>query len=110
MIGERWIVDRKTGQLVPAEQYYREKAERAPIVVKDCEPFLSMADGKTIIQSRSQYRAHLKAHGMVEVGSETPRPVPAQQPNVAPVLRDIWNYRHSPDALHRIRESGRIRD
>lgn len=95
-------------EFVPASQYVRGGA--GPIVVKDCEPFLSMADGKTIIHSRSQYRDHLRAHGMVEVGNSMPAPKPHEPPPVTPVLRDIWNNRHSQEALRNIRESGMIRD
>jgi len=95
---------------IPADEYCRGATEGGPVVVRDCEPFLSMADGKTIINSRSQYRAHLKAHGCVEVGSgPMPERKPVEMPPVAPVLRDIWNNRHNPDALRNIRESGKIR-
>lgn len=50
-----------------------------PMVAGDIEPYRSMIDGR-IINSRSEHRAHLKAHGCIEVGNEkqpTPRPMTA---------------------------------
>jgi hypothetical protein len=41
----------------------------APFVAADIQPYKSMITGE-MITSRSQHRAHLKAHGMVEVGNE----------------------------------------
>jgi len=41
----------------------------APMVADDIQPYRSMCDG-TMITSRSQHRAHLKQHGVVEVGNE----------------------------------------
>src|SRR5574341_191051 len=67
------------------------KSGKGPMVVKDCEPFISMADGKTIINSRSQYRAHLKARGLVEVGNQPMREPERPKPNVAPVLKDVYH-------------------
>ena len=43
----------------------------APQIISDThEPFRSMADGK-IYDSKSAYRATLKARGLVEVGNDT---------------------------------------
>ena len=41
----------------------------APMVANDIAPYRSMCDG-TMITSRSQHRAHLRAHGVIEVGNE----------------------------------------
>jgi hypothetical protein len=41
----------------------------APMVQSDIQPYKSMVDG-TMITSKSQHRAHLKQHGMVEIGNE----------------------------------------
>lgn len=43
---------------------------RTPFVMGDIQPYRSMVDG-SLIGSRSTHRAHLKAHGMIEVGNET---------------------------------------
>jgi hypothetical protein len=45
----------------------------APMVMSDIQPYRSMIDG-SLITSRSQHRAHLKAHGCVEVGNEPMAP------------------------------------
>lgn len=42
----------------------------APMVMTDIQPYRSMVTGE-VISSRSQHRAHLKQHGVVEVGNET---------------------------------------
>lgn len=39
------------------------------MVANDIEPYRSMCDG-TMITSRSQHRAHLRQHGVQEVGNE----------------------------------------
>jgi hypothetical protein len=49
-------------------------------------PFRSMADGK-IYESKSQYRADLKARGLVEVGNEKVTAKPAALPPVRETLR-----------------------
>lgn len=41
----------------------------APMVLGDIPPYRSMCDG-TMITSRSQHRAHLKQHGVIEIGNE----------------------------------------
>ena len=41
----------------------------APTVLADIQPYRSMITGE-MITSRSEHRAHLKAHNMVEVGNE----------------------------------------
>lgn len=40
-------------------------------VLSDIKPYKSMINGK-MIRSRSEHRAHLKAHGCIEVGNEDP--------------------------------------
>lgn len=44
----------------------------APIVMADIQPYRSMATGE-MITSRSHHRAHLKTHGLIELGNETPK-------------------------------------
>lgn len=79
----RWIVDRESGKLVPAEEYYAGKAKARLHVISDVmEPVRSMADGKTY-DSKSRYRAELRGRGYIEVGNEwvgTKRP---EMPDVA---------------------------
>ena len=51
----------------------------APMVATDIQPYQSMVTGE-MITSRSHHRAHLKQHGVVEVGNEkmpTPKPIDA---------------------------------
>ena len=40
-------------------------------VIKDIEPYKSMINGE-MITSRSQHRAHLRAHNCIEIGNEDP--------------------------------------
>lgn len=46
------------------------RAVVAPMVAADIQPYQSMVTGE-MITSRSQHRAHLKQHKMIEVGNET---------------------------------------
>jgi hypothetical protein len=60
----------------------------APYVAPDIQPYRSMITGEPIT-SRSQHRAHLKAHGMVEVGNEKFNPKPKQPESLdVPGLRE----------------------
>ncbi len=49
----------------------------APMVATDIAPYQSMATGE-MITSRSQHRAHLKQHGLIEIGNEKIKPPPAK--------------------------------
>ena len=49
------------------EMTYRE----APMVQSDIEGYISQVDGSWI-KSRSQHRAHLKQHRMIELGNDVP--------------------------------------
>jgi hypothetical protein len=62
-----------------AEEAWKQKEEmtkrEAPMVIPDIEGYVSMVDGSWI-KSKSAHRAHLKQHGMIELGND----VPMQQP------------------------------
>ena len=47
-----------------------EPTSDAPLIMPDINPYQSMIDG-SMIQSRSQHREHLRAHGCQEIGNET---------------------------------------
>lgn len=60
----RWIqVD---GELVPAAEY---QPEPMHYVMPDIQPYQSMIDG-SMIGSRSTHRAHIRQHGVIEIGNE----------------------------------------
>lgn len=57
-------------------------------VIKDIEPFQNIAIDNGYIGGRKQRRDMMKAHGLIEIGNEKPRPSP----------REIANERrHRPD-------------
>ena len=78
MARQRWIQDPKTGQLIPAEEWHETLgADNAPFVFGDLKPYRSVVTGEEI-GGRAQHRAHLRAHGLIEVGNErvkTPQPL-----------------------------------
>jgi hypothetical protein len=41
----------------------------APMIVSDIEPYRSMRTGE-MIAGRAQHRAHLRQHGLIEIGNE----------------------------------------
>ncbi len=47
------------------------RAVCAPMVIADIQPYRSMATGE-FIQGRRQHRDHLKRHGLIELGNESP--------------------------------------
>lgn len=69
------------GELVFArEDLPAERNANKHHVMPDIQPYRSMIDG-SIINSRSQHRAHLKAHGCVEIGNDSS----VMQPKVKPL-------------------------
>ena len=64
----RWVqID---GELVEVPPSYRQARENAgPYIQPDIQPYKSMATGE-MITSRSHHRAHLRQHGLIEIGNE----------------------------------------
>lgn len=58
----------------------------APAVMGDIQPYQSMADG-TWITSRSHHRAHLRQHGLIEIGNEIQAAMKKPEPKHDPTLR-----------------------
>lgn len=84
----RYRYDHATGQVVEAAIWEGPPPpRRAPTVIGDThEPFRSMADGK-VYDSKSRYRAELKARDMVELGNDMPKgPAP---PDEREIERDV---------------------
>lgn len=65
----RWIQDPVTLELIPADEWMGPSESKTAYVVEDIKPYRSPLDG-SIVSSRSQHRAHMKAHGVIEVGNE----------------------------------------
>jgi hypothetical protein len=65
----------------------------APMVAADIQPYRSMCDG-TMITSRSQHRAHLRQHGVIEIGNEkikaSPTVIP-DAPGLKQTIADVVN-------------------
>lgn len=55
----------------------------APMVITDMQPYKSMVTGE-MITSRSQHRAHLKAHNCIEIGNETKYLKPKEKIDLTP--------------------------
>jgi hypothetical protein len=76
-----FVYDKELQKVVDADEYYAKKAKGvkrsslpSPQVMRDIVPFRNVAiDGKEI-SSRSHKREMMKQHGLVEVGTEAPRP------------------------------------
>lgn len=66
----RYIQHPVTHELIPADEYVRPSTRTSYQVMPDINPYRSMIDG-TVINSRSHHRAHLNAHGCVEVGNDS---------------------------------------
>jgi capsule polysaccharide modification protein KpsS len=80
----------KQQKLISKEEYYANRAEvNAPMVMNDIQPYKSMQTGE-MIMSRSQHKAHLKQHGLIEIGNEKlPERRPESQYNSEEVKRAI---------------------
>jgi hypothetical protein len=71
----------------PGENYecgvQMQRVVSAPFVAADMSPYRSMITGE-MISSRSQHRAHLKAHNCIEIGNETKYLKPKEKIDLAP--------------------------
>ncbi len=77
---QRFVQDPETLELVPYEEYHARSSEPAgPYVLPDIQPYQSMQTGE-MITSRSHHRAHLKQHGLVEIGTEIKAAMTQQKP------------------------------
>lgn len=65
---KRYIQDPKTGKLVPAELYTPERVA-AHVVMPDKAGYVSPLDG-SYVDGRAAHRAHMRKHGVIEVGNE----------------------------------------
>jgi len=61
------IIDGKSRFVEVSENYRPEPS--APAILGDIQPYRSMVTGE-MITSRSRHRAHLKDHGMIEIGND----------------------------------------
>lgn len=89
--------DRETGDLIEVGADYRPRKPDAPYVLPDITPYRSMATGE-MIGSRSTHRAHLRRHGLIEVGNETKaltslRPPPPDREARKRAIADVLNNR-----------------
>lgn len=76
---QRYIQDPHTHKLIPAEEWYGPSDHKAPFVMPDIQPYQSMQTGE-MITSRSHHRAHLRQHGLVEIGTEIKAAMTQQRP------------------------------
>ena len=56
-------------KLVPKSEAHLHRESKAPMVMGDMAEYLSPIDGSRI-SSRSHHRAHMRQHGVIEVGNE----------------------------------------
>lgn len=78
-----WV--REAMDWVPANQFKR-PAPKGPMIVRDIEPYRSVVDG-SIVTSRSHHRAHLRQHGVVEIGNERIEPKRQELDPVGPDIK-----------------------
>lgn len=86
------LAEYRDGDLVYLDESYQ-APQKAHGVMPDIQPYQSMADG-TWITSRSQHRAHLKQHGLIEVGNEIDaamkKAAPKDNGNLRKTLIDVY--------------------
>lgn len=61
----------------------------APMVIADIQPYKSVITGEEIA-SRSKHRAHLKQHGMIEMGNEMPKLEKKEIPDVGGLREELY--------------------
>lgn len=64
----------------------------APHIMSDIQPYLSPLSGK-MVTSRSERRAEMRQHGVIEVGNEAMRPFrPVELPSPGYDIKRAMNY------------------
>jgi hypothetical protein len=63
-----WVYDREKKDLVPRDEYHGSRGVGVH-VIGDIDPYKSIVTGE-VVGGRRQHREHMKAHGLVEVGTE----------------------------------------
>lgn len=86
-MGGRWVFDRASQELVPADEFYARKYEGTavshlprPMVISDDVEVKSMVDGQTYT-SKSALRRSYRAKGYIEVGNEEQKLPPKPKPD-----------------------------
>lgn len=88
---QRYIQDPVTHKLIPAEEWRGPSVSQSAYVVPDIQPYRSMQTGE-MITSRSHHRAHLRQHGLVEIGNEVDyhmKQARPPEPDRAGIRRDL---------------------
>jgi len=68
----------------------REARARGPYFIPDIEPYVSPLDG-SVVGSRSHHRDHMRAHGVVEAGTDKPKPTTVKPlPDVRQDIREAY--------------------
>jgi hypothetical protein len=67
------------GDWIPVDRRAPRAPSITPMIIKDIEPYQSMATGERI-RSRRHHRDHLRAHRLIEVGNEYNKGVPIDRP------------------------------
>ncbi len=82
---ETYIIDRETNTVMLKSEWLKKQTANpaSAIILKDITPYHNMVDGK-LISSRSEHKAFLKQHGLIEVGNEKIRP---KKPEPMPDIR-----------------------
>lgn len=75
----KFVWDSAQKRMVPEDEFYESVQPAAPYVVGDIQPYKSMQTGE-MITSRSHHRAHLKQHGLIEIGNEIKAAMTKQKP------------------------------
>lgn len=87
-----YVQDPVTGKLVEKSEWYATRQDpNAPMVMNDIQPYQSMATGEWIT-SRSEHRAHLKQHRLVEYGNEKIPTPQAPKYNSDEVKRELARH------------------
>jgi hypothetical protein len=76
---QSYVFCSETKKLVPRDEYYSRQFAAAPYVMPDIQPYQSMQTGE-MITSRSHHRAHLRQHGLIEIGNEVKAAMQKQAP------------------------------
>lgn len=78
MTRKSWVQDPVTLKLIPKDEYIP-RGPSGPFVMGELKPYRSMVTGE-MIEGRAQHRAHLRQHGVIEVGNE--KLPPPKQPTI----------------------------
>lgn len=93
------------GDWVEVDRHAPRAAPTAPMIIRDIEPYKSMATGERI-RSRRHHRDHLRAHKLIEVGNEYNKGKPIDSAPTSRAMTEAGRRNSIAQAIAQVEQGG----